>query len=72
MCIRDRDLSQRRIVSGGGGFLSRDSVWQTFGVSPADEMLSVRVTWPSGVVDQLNEVETNQTITIIEGSQPTE
>jgi len=70
--VQSGDLSQRRIVSGGGGFLSRDSVWQTFGVSPADEMLSVRVTWPSGVVDQLNEVETNQTITIIEGSQPTE
>ncbi len=61
-------LRMRRTVSGGGGFLSRDSTWQTFGLGIAPRARTVTVRWPSGIVDRVRLVAANQAITIVEGS----
>ncbi len=63
-------LRMRRTVSGGGGFLSRDSTWQTFGLGPSPRARTVTVRWPSGIVDRQILVAGNQAITIVEGSTP--
>ena len=61
-------LSQIREVSGGSGFYSQDSLPVEFGLGGYTGTVGVEVTWPSGVVDTLPGVTTDQVITIVEST----
>ena len=54
---------------GGGTFGSQSSQPLHFGVGSA-ETVTVTVNWPSGLCDQFDNVDANQTITFFEGSSP--
>ena len=56
-----------QIVKTGSSFASQSELALTFGLGRATGADQVRVTWPSGRVDQLGVVQGNQTITVKEG-----
>ena len=58
---------QHRATLCGEGYLGQNSHTEFFGVGNSTNIDYVKVTWLSGVVDILNDVNPNQTITIIEG-----
>ncbi|MEL6809749.1 MAG: FG-GAP-like repeat-containing protein [Bacteroidota bacterium] len=59
--------TQIRDVRSGEGFSLMSSLNTHFGVDDDTEINSVTVYWPSGIIDVLENVDVNQTITIIEG-----
>lgn len=64
------DLPQIREVSGGSGLGSQDSLPVEFGLGSYAQADIVEIRWPSGIVQTLTDVETNQVITIIEDGTP--
>src|SRR5436190_169333 len=63
-------VSIRQNNGGGGGeFWSQGSEPLHFGMGQATTA-SVRIIWPSGVIDQLSSVPANSTIRVVEGSSP--
>jgi hypothetical protein len=50
-----------------GGYLSQNELVLTFGLGNAARVNSMEVTWPSGQVDRLLNVDAGQTITVQEG-----
>ena len=55
-------------VRSGGSYLSQSDLRLHFGMGPAPKADLVEVRWPSGQVDTLKDVETNQTIRVKEGA----
>jgi len=55
-----------REVSGGGGFHSQDMMFQHFGISNSTIVDSIIVTWTTGNVQKLSNIQANQYITIDE------
>ena len=60
--------SQIREVRSGEGFRLMSTLNTHFGLGQDDEITSIIVQWPSGIVDTLENVAVNQTIVIVEGS----
>ncbi len=60
---------QMREVSGGGGFSCQDSLNAEFGLGDAVRAEAIRVEWPSGLVQELYEVDLNQFLTVSESIQ---
>jgi ASPIC/UnbV protein/type IX secretion system substrate protein/VCBS repeat protein len=60
--------SQYRYTLCGEGYISQNSDTEIFGAGTATNIDYVKVTWLSGVVDILNNVTPNQTLTIVENS----
>jgi hypothetical protein len=56
-----------QVVKTGSSYLSQSELPLTFGLGAATTVATVRVTWPSGQVDQLDAIDANQTISIAEG-----
>ena len=52
-------------VRSGGSYISQNDLRLHFAMSQAD---LVEVHWPSGCVDTLKDVETNQTVRVKEGA----
>ncbi len=50
-----------------GGYLSQSELVLTFGLGNATKVNSMEITWPSGQVDRLSNVDAGQTITVEEG-----
>jgi hypothetical protein len=50
-----------------GGYLSSNELVLTFGMGSEKRASTVEVTWPSGKVDRLSNIDAGQTITIQEG-----
>jgi ASPIC and UnbV/Secretion system C-terminal sorting domain/FG-GAP-like repeat len=59
---------QYRYTLCGEGYISQNSDTEIFGAGTATNIDYVKVTWLSGVVDILNNVTPNQTLTIVENS----
>ena len=59
---------QFRYTVAGEGYLSQNSNSEFFGLADNNTIDYIKVTWLSGVVDVINNVSANQTLTIIEGS----
>jgi hypothetical protein len=59
--------TQIRDVQSGTGFRYMSSLNTHFGLGNDTEIASITVYWPSGIVDELENVSTNQHITITEG-----
>jgi hypothetical protein len=67
--VRSGPLTMIREVNGGSGFLSQHSYWQIFGIGTySNKADTVRVYWPSGMVDQMVNVPARQYISVVEGS----
>lgn len=55
------------VVKTGSSYASQSQLPLTFGLGKAEKVASVEVAWPSGRVDNLQDVMANQAITIQEG-----
>jgi enediyne biosynthesis protein E4 len=58
---------QWQMLKSGGAYLSSNELVLTFGLGGNDKADTVEITWPSGQVDKLSNVEAGQTITVEEG-----
>jgi len=54
-------------VRSGGSYISQNDVRLHFGLGPATKADLVEIGWPSGQVDRLKDVDTNQVIYVQEG-----
>ena len=50
-----------------GGYLSQSELVLTFGLGSANRVNAMEITWPSGQVDRLSNLDAGQTITVQEG-----
>jgi hypothetical protein len=55
------------LVHTGSSYLSQSELPLTFGLGAAVKVPRVEVVWPSGIVDVLTDVASNQTLTVEEG-----
>jgi hypothetical protein len=62
---------QMRKISGQTGAHSQNSLNAEFGLGDAAFIDSVRIEWPSGIIEVLSQVPVNQFLTIVEESGPT-
>ena len=59
--------NQAKWLSAGSGFLSQHSKRLIFGLGASDRVKRVRITWPSGVVQELGDLQAGHTHTVTEG-----
>ncbi|MAP80666.1 MAG: RNA-binding protein [Aequorivita sp.] len=60
--------TQIREVRSGQGFKYMSTLNTHFGLGADTEIATLTITWPSGIVDTLEDVSANQVITVVEGS----
>ncbi len=58
---------QTKWLEAGSGFLSQNTKTLLFGLGEARSVKQVRITWPSGLVQELANLESGKTYTITEG-----
>ncbi len=61
---------QTKWLEAGSGFLSQHSKRILFGLDNLATAHNVQITWPSGHVDTLSDLEAGHTYTVIEGASP--
>ena len=64
--IDGTSIWQMREISGQTGFGSQNSLNAEFGLGDATVIDSIKIEWPSGIVQVLTDVEVNQLLTITE------
>jgi hypothetical protein len=64
--IRGQEIWQLREISGGGAYISQNSMEASFGLGDATNALIVRVEWPSGIVQEFTSIPSNQFISLRE------
>ncbi len=64
--IGGRTFWQLREISGGSGYVSQNSLIAHFGLGDAKVIDTLRIEWPSGAVQELQNVAANQMLTITE------
>jgi hypothetical protein len=57
---------QLREISGGSGYCSQNDLRAHFGLGDATAAETIRIEWPSGIIQQLSNVPANQFLTIME------
>ncbi|MEM9722064.1 MAG: FG-GAP-like repeat-containing protein [Bacteroidota bacterium] len=62
------ELYSMRYLHCGIGFLAQNSLIETIGLGKFTKADSIRITWPTGHQDKLFDVETPQTLRVVEGS----
>ena len=62
------NLTQIREVRSGSSYLSQSDMRLHFGVGKHRRVDRVEIRWPSGLQEQLEGVEANQTLTLVEGA----
>jgi hypothetical protein len=65
--ISSNGKKQYRYTLCGEGYLGQNSSYEFFGLQDAINIDYIKVTWLSGTVDIVNNVQPNQSITIVEG-----
>jgi len=65
--IRAAGVQQFSEVRGGGSYLSQNDLRLHFGLGIADKMESVRIRWPNGDVEPLQDVAADNIYTVVEG-----
>ncbi|SVE64951.1 uncharacterized protein METZ01_LOCUS517805, partial [marine metagenome] len=58
--------TQVQEVYAGGSYLSQDSIWLEFGLGSTNVVDEIRVRWPSGRNQIINDVVSDQVLEIIE------
>jgi len=61
---------QTRMLQAGSGFLSQHSKDIFFGLGEAKGPLHASIRWPSGLVQELNNLPVNHRIWVVEGAEP--
>jgi Tfp pilus assembly protein PilF/peroxiredoxin len=61
---------QTRMLQAGSGFLSQHSKEIFFGLGEAKGTLKASIRWPSGLVQELNDLPSNHRVWVEEGSAP--
>jgi tetratricopeptide (TPR) repeat protein/peroxiredoxin len=69
--IETGERQQTRSLQVGSGFLSQHSKEIFFGLGNAKGPVKASIRWPSGLVQELQDLPLNQTIWVDEGSPPT-
>jgi len=64
--IQGTVVSQTREISAGEGFQSQGDLRPNFGLGDAPEAESVRIEWPSGIVQEFQNVAVNQILNVTE------
>ncbi len=54
----------------GEGYMNQNSATELFGLGQATIVDYIEVTWLSGITDRIEDIDPNQSITIVEGSNP--
>jgi hypothetical protein len=67
--ITGRPRQQLREISGGGAYITQNSSEAMFGLGDANLIDSIRVEWPSGIVEELRSIAARQVLTITEPSR---
>ena len=62
------NLTQIREVRSGSSYLSQSDMRLHFGVGKHRRVDRVEIRWPSGLQEQLEGIEANQTLTLVEGA----
>jgi len=60
------DIWQMREISAGSGTGQQDGLNAHFGLGDSDLIRTVRIEWPSGTVQELTDVATNQFLIVFE------
>jgi len=60
---------QIREVSAGSSYLSQNSLEVEFGLGQRNKVDSIKIRWPSGIIQKLENVSVNQTITVVESGE---
>ena len=58
---------QWQMMKSGGSYLSANELVLTFGLGANPKVDSLEITWPSGQIDRISNIEAGQTITVQEG-----
>ena len=66
--VSNLGVTQIQDVICGGSYSSQSSLTLSYGMRHSDLVESITVRWPSGIVDELYNIDVNQIITIHEGS----
>ncbi len=61
---------QIRDVQSGTGFQNMSTITAHFGLGQETTISQVIIKWPSGIVDVLNNLTSNQNLLVVEGSSP--
>jgi len=64
------DQSQVRVISLGEGFITQNTTTAWFGLKECQKVDRLTIQWPSGLKQELKNLETNQKINIIEKETP--
>ena len=64
--IGGKTFWQRRDIAGGGSVAGQSDLRAGFGLGDATNIDTVRIEWPSGTVQELHNVGTNQFLTVTE------
>lgn len=67
--VRGKSFWQLREISAGGGYCSQNDLRAHFGLGDAKSIATVRIEWPSGIVQELSNVPANQFLTVTEQQQ---
>jgi hypothetical protein len=65
--VMSAGAKQSQMLRSGSSYLSQSELVLTFGMGQATKADSIVVQWPSGQMDKLSNVDTNQTVTVEEG-----
>ena len=66
--VSNLGVTQIQDVICGDSYSSQSSLTLSYGMRHSDLAEAITVRWPSGIVDELYNIEVNQIITIVEGS----
>ena len=64
--IRTGNTTQIAEVKSGSSYASGSDLRLLFGLNMAEEVDSIVIAWPSGTVQELEDIPINQTLTILE------
>lgn len=64
--VKTPDGVQMQEVLSNSSYLSQNSIWLTFGLGGASTVEEVAISWPSGRVQNLKNIQPNQVLTITE------
>jgi hypothetical protein len=64
--IRGQTVTQLRAIEAPGGEGSNQGLLAHFGLGDATNVTTLRIEWPSGIVQELQNVATNQFLTVVE------
>jgi hypothetical protein len=65
--VQAGELTLTDEVNAGSGYAAQNSLWQHFGLGDYTTVDLITIRWPSGQVDEIENVNSNQALTIIEG-----